>query len=358
MFIKDTGEARDLRTIQVKELQAIVRSLYKSYGYHRKEYETGFNPPVHRRDLALREIELAWRNMSAYQSYLCFKGQDVPSLVDAAIENYFRWIEQAADAINRDLLEAREAAEAKAREDTEDLAAEQRMQEGSSKGKSRFLDGFPSLPPKLTNIFSRERPSSTPPRMSGAVPEPAHHDQPPEWNEDFFAYLARRRKNLQKNKNAGERPKTPIGKPPGSTPRSTRSIPAEESTSSEEGSLLSRPPSGSGGTETPPPEEDEPPQEEPKKGRKTFQGLRGLSTCETPAQTLAEETVHRPVRPAQLSRIPRATTSPQESILGGTEGKPLGLQPRGRVLLGHWRWLSPTLRQTSASRHRHRTPFP
>lgn len=45
MFIKDTGEARDLRTIQVKELQAIVRSLYKSYGYHRKEYETGFNPP-------------------------------------------------------------------------------------------------------------------------------------------------------------------------------------------------------------------------------------------------------------------------------------------------------------------------
>jgi hypothetical protein len=38
LFIKDTGEARDLRTIQVKELQSLVKTLYRDYGYHRGQY--------------------------------------------------------------------------------------------------------------------------------------------------------------------------------------------------------------------------------------------------------------------------------------------------------------------------------
>jgi hypothetical protein len=38
MFIKDTGEARDLRSIQVKELHQLVKTLYKDYGYHRGLY--------------------------------------------------------------------------------------------------------------------------------------------------------------------------------------------------------------------------------------------------------------------------------------------------------------------------------
>jgi hypothetical protein len=63
---------------------------------------------VHRRNQALRELELAWRNMSAYHNYLRLQDQDIPTLVKTAIEKYFRWIDQGVNAMSRDLMDARE----------------------------------------------------------------------------------------------------------------------------------------------------------------------------------------------------------------------------------------------------------
>jgi hypothetical protein len=94
MIIKDTGGARDLRKIKPKELQALVRGMYKDYEYHLGLYEDGFNPPVHRLDMALRELERARRNMSTYQRYLHLGGEGVPEALELAIEHYLRWISQ------------------------------------------------------------------------------------------------------------------------------------------------------------------------------------------------------------------------------------------------------------------------
>ncbi len=68
LFIKDAGDVQDLGCVWTKELQALVRSMHKNYEYHQREYVDGFNPSIQRRNLALKDLEGARRNLLAYPS--------------------------------------------------------------------------------------------------------------------------------------------------------------------------------------------------------------------------------------------------------------------------------------------------
>ncbi len=47
--------------------------MLKGYEYHQWEYTDGFNP-MHRRDIALLNLERARHNLSAYQRFLILEG--------------------------------------------------------------------------------------------------------------------------------------------------------------------------------------------------------------------------------------------------------------------------------------------
>jgi hypothetical protein len=104
LFVKETGEARNLTVVPPKELQALVKSLWKDYEYHRGLYAEGFQPPAQRLDETFREMERCYKNVLAYMRYLRLQKEDVPQILQAAAEKYEEWLDLAGDAIHASRL--------------------------------------------------------------------------------------------------------------------------------------------------------------------------------------------------------------------------------------------------------------
>jgi hypothetical protein len=102
LFVKETGEARNLTVVPPKELQALVKSLWKDYEYHRALYAAGFQ--AQRLDETFREIERCYKNVLAYMRYLRLQKEDVPQILQAAAEKYEEWLDLAGDAVHASRL--------------------------------------------------------------------------------------------------------------------------------------------------------------------------------------------------------------------------------------------------------------
>jgi hypothetical protein len=99
-FIKETGEARDLRTVPPKELQALVKSLYKDFQYHKELFAAGFHPPGQRLEETYNELDRCYSNVLAYVHYLTLKKEDIPQLINTAGEKYDGWLDKAKEALH------------------------------------------------------------------------------------------------------------------------------------------------------------------------------------------------------------------------------------------------------------------
>jgi hypothetical protein len=98
-IVKETGEARDIRAVQPKELQSLNKGLYKEYDLHRSQHGEGFNPPAQRVDETLRTMERGYKNWAAYVRFLRDRDEDVPSTVMAALKRYEDWWDKGGDAL-------------------------------------------------------------------------------------------------------------------------------------------------------------------------------------------------------------------------------------------------------------------